>query len=69
MIQVKIAESKFTPKKKTITVKDVFIRNGMLTDDEGTDVLYEISEALPDGIERFSFKLSFEIPEEDECEE
>lgn len=66
MIQVKISEGKYTPKKKNISVKDVYIRDGFLTDDDGTDVLGEINDALPDGVERFSFKLSFEIPDDEE---
>lgn len=66
MIQVKISEGKYTPKKKNISVKDVYIRDGFLTDDDGTDVLEEINDALPDGVERFSFKLSFEIPDDEE---
>lgn len=64
MLQVRIAEGKYTPKKKNIVVKDVFIHNGTLTDDDGTDVLDELSKELPEGVEKFSFKLSFELPEE-----
>lgn len=66
MIQVKISEGKYTPKKKNIAVKDVFIKEGILTDDDGTDILEEIYNALPDGVERFSFRLSFEIPDNEE---
>lgn len=66
MIQVKISEGKYTPKKKNISVKDAFIKDSFLTDDDGTDILGEIADALPEGVERFSFKLSFEIPDDEE---
>ena len=64
MLQVKIAEGKYTPKKKNIVVKDVFIYEGRLSDDDGTDILAEIQKNLPEDVDRFSFKLSFELPEE-----
>lgn len=64
MVNVKVTDGKYTPSKKTITVKDVFIADGKLTDDDGSDVLSEIAEALPDDVEYFSFRLSFEIPDE-----
>ena len=68
MFQVKIAEGKYTPKKKNIVVKDAFIYEGRLSDDDGTDILAEIAQNLPEGVDRFSFKLSFELPEEFEEE-
>lgn len=64
MLQVKIAEGKYTPRKKNIVVKDAFIYEGRLSDDDGTDILAEIAKELPEGVERFSFRLSFELPEE-----
>lgn len=64
MVNVKVTDGKYTPRKKTIAVKDVFITNGKLTDDSGSDVLDEISRELPEDVKYFSFKLSFEIPDE-----
>lgn len=64
MVDVKITDGKYTPGKKTIAVKDVFIADGKLTDDNGVDIIDEISKALPEDVEYFSFKISFEIPDE-----
>jgi len=69
MVQIKETESKYTPKKKTITVKDSFIENGILTDDDGADIIAQIEEELPKGVDRFSFKITFELPEDEESDD
>lgn len=68
MIDVKVSEPKKTSAKKVISVKEVFIKDGMLTDRFGEDILESISNELPEGVEEFSFKITIELPEEDDEE-
>lgn len=63
MIQIKITDPKVTNRKKTITFKDVYIENGVLMDENGS-VGDQLKPELPDGVEYFTFKLSFELPDE-----
>lgn len=67
MINVSESEGKYVSRKKNITVKDVFIVNNTLVDVETgeTDVLNQLAEEIPDGVDRFKFKLSFELLDEE----
>lgn len=65
MIQIKITDPKITNRKKTITFKDVYIENGVLMDENGS-VGDQLKPELPEGVEYFTFKLSFELPDEDD---
>lgn len=67
MIKVTESEAKITSRKKTISVKEVTIRNNQLVDIETgeTDVLDKIAAEIPDGVEAISFKISFDLPDEE----
>ncbi len=64
MIQIKITDPKVTNRKKNITFKDVYINeDGVLMDENGS-VGEQLKPELPEGVEYFTFKLSFELPDE-----
>lgn len=65
MVKSKVNEPKWTPSKKVISVNDVSIVDGRLIDEDGTDAIYEIEKALPEGVDVFSFKITIELPPED----
>lgn len=66
MIKVSETESKVTAAKKNISVKNVHFEDGVLVDEKGVDVIPQIEAEIPKSLEVFSFKISFEIPEDEE---
>ncbi len=60
---IKITESieKVTPAKKTITVNDILVDKLRLIDESG-DITQQVLEALPDGVDKVSFKIIIELP-------
>jgi len=65
MVDIKLTEQKVTAPKKTIKVKDVFIRDGILTDTEGNNILAQIAEELPKDVDTFSFSININLPTEE----
>lgn len=63
---IKITESieKVTPAKKTITVNDILVDKLRLIDESG-DITQLVLEALPDGVDKVSFKIIIELPSEE----
>lgn len=63
---IKITESieKVTPAKKTITVNDILVDKLRLIDESG-DITQQVLEALPDGVDKVSFKIIIELPREE----
>lgn len=63
---IKITESieKVTPAKKTITVNDILVEKLRLIDESG-DITQQVLEALPDGVDKVSFKIIIELPSEE----
>jgi hypothetical protein len=59
-----IAE-KTTPAKKTIAVSDVKVSELRFVDETG-DITEKVIAELPEGIETVSFKITVELPDEDE---
>lgn len=70
MVKVTETPAKVSCRKKTIAVKDVFIEEidneYVLVDDDGTNILAEIKDVLPEGVNTFSFKIAIELPDEDD---
>lgn len=64
MVTVSENAAKYSAATRTIKVKDVYIRENCLCDDEGNDVLDRIAEQLPDSSAAISFNLKFEVPED-----
>lgn len=59
-----IAE-KTTPAKKTIAVSDVKVSDLKFVDESG-DITEKVLAELPKGIDLVSFKITVELPNEDE---
>lgn len=65
MFKVKEVESKVTPKKKNLELKNISVKDLKLIDtDTGEDITDKVISEIPDGIETVDFKLTFEIDEE-----
>ena len=69
MLKIKEIEAKTSPKKKQIELKNISVENLKLVDtDTGEDITKEVIDAIPLGIETVDFKLTFELPDEEESE-
>ena len=67
MLKIKEIEAKTSPKKKQIELKNISVENLKLVDtDTGEDITKEVIDAIPSGIETVDFKLTLELPDEDE---
>ena len=54
---------------KIIELKNISVENLKLVDtDTGEDITKEVIDAIPSGIETVDFKLTFELPDEEESE-
>lgn len=66
MFKVKEIESKLTPRKKNLELKNISIKDLKFVDtDTGEDITDAVINEIPNGIETVDFKLTFEIPDED----
>lgn len=64
MFKVKEVESKVTPKKKNLELKNISVKDLRLVDtDTGEDISDKVIAEIPDGIDTVDFKLTFEIDE------
>ena len=67
MIKISKVESKHVNAKKNIQLKNISVRDLHLIDtDTGEDVTQEVIDALPDGTDTVDFKITVELPDEDE---
>jgi hypothetical protein len=67
MFKKKITESKIVPRKKNLDLKNISVENLKLVDtDTGEDITDEVVTEIPDGITTVDFKLTFEIPDDEE---
>ena len=65
MFKVKEVESKVTPKKKNLELKNISVKDLRLIDtDTGEDITEKVIAEVPEGIDTVDFKLTFEIPDE-----
>ena len=58
MIKISTTESKTTPAKKNIQLKNISIK------DTGEDITEQVIDEIPDGVDVCDFKLTFELPDE-----
>ena len=66
MIKISEMESKTTPRKKNIQLKNISLPDLHLIDtDTGEDITQEVIDALPEGTETVDFKITVELPEEE----
>lgn len=67
MFKVKEVESKVTPKKKNLELKNISVKDLKLIDtDTGEDITEQVVAEIPVGIDTVDFKLSFELPDDEE---
>lgn len=65
MIKITESQEKLMPAKKNIKLDGIFVKDLKFVDETG-DITQQVIEALPEGIEQVSFKITVELPSEDE---
>lgn len=66
MFKIKEVESKVTPRKKNLELKNISVKDLKLVDtDTGEDITEQVIREIPDGIDKIDFKLVFELPDEE----
>lgn len=67
MIKINETPEKLNPRKRNIQLKNISLHDLHLIDtDTGEDVTQEVIDALPNGTETVNFKITVELPDEDE---
>ncbi len=66
MIKITTSESKITPAKKNIQLKNISVNDLTIVDtDTGEDITEQVIAEIPDDVEVVDFKLTFELPDEE----
>lgn len=66
MFKVKVVESKISPKKKKLELKNVSVKDLKIVDtDTGEDITEQVIAEIPDDVDVVSFKLTFELPDDE----
>ena len=68
MIKISESDEKWTPAKKNIKLDGIFVKDLKFVDETG-DITQQVIDALPEGTEQVGFKITVEIPSEEESEE
>ena len=63
MIKISESAERITPAKKNIQVNDVYAKELRFIDETG-DITQQVIDAMPDGIDKISFKITIELPAE-----
>lgn len=64
MIKIKDVDSKWSPRKKNITIENVRVDGDRFVDEEGS-IVDRLVDTLPSGKDtQFTIKISIELPEE-----
>lgn len=67
MFKIKEVDAKTTPRKKNLELKNISVKDLKLIDtDTGEDITEQVVAEIPVGIDTVDFKLSFELPDEDD---
>ena len=70
MIKITETESKKTPAKKNIQLKNISVESLKLIDtDTGEDLSSQVIDALPVGVDTIDFKITVEIPDSSDDKE
>ena len=70
MFKIKEVDAKTTPRKKNLELKNISVKDLKLIDtDTGEDITDAVINEIPVGIETVDFKLSVELPDDDEKSE
>lgn len=63
----KTTESKITPSKKILELKNISVDGlRLINTDTGENITEQVIAEIPDGIDVIDFKLTFELPSEEE---
>ena len=68
MIKITESEEKITPAKKNIKLDGIFVKDLKFVDETG-DITQQVIDALPEGTEQVGFKITVELPSDEESEE
>lgn len=64
MLKVKDVDSKWSPRKKNITIENIRVDGDKFVDEEGS-IVDRLVDTLPDGKDtQFTIKISIELPDE-----
>ena len=67
MIKITESEQKVTPAKKNIKLDGIYVKDLKFVDETG-DITQQVIDALPEGTEQVGFKITVELPGEEESE-
>ena len=67
MIKITETEEKVTPSKRNIKLDGIFVKDLKFVDETG-DITQQVIDALPDGTEQVGFKITVELPSDEESE-
>lgn len=65
MIKISESDEKWTPAKKNVKLDGIFVKDLKFVDETG-DITQQVIDALPEGTEQVGFKITVEIPSEEE---
>lgn len=65
MIKITQSQEKLTPAKKNIKLEGIFVKDLKFVDETG-DITQQVIDALPEGISEVGFKITVELPSEDD---
>lgn len=65
MIKITHSQEKLTPAKKNIKLDGIFVKDLKFVDETG-DITQQVIDALPEGISEVGFKITVELPSEDD---
>lgn len=67
MFKIKEVDAKTTPRKKNLELKNISVKDLKLIDtDTGENITEQVVAEIPVGIDTVDFKLSFELPDDEE---
>lgn len=67
MIKINETPEKFNPRKINIQLKNISLKDlHLIYTDTGENITQEVIDALPKGTETVDFKITVDLPEEDE---
>lgn len=70
MIKITTSESKTTPAKKNIQLKNISVRDLKIVDtDTGEDITEQVVSEIPEGVDVVNFKLTFDLPDKEESDD
>ena len=67
MIKITESQEKLTPAKKSIKLDGIFVKDLKFIDETG-DITQQVIDALPEGISQVRFKITVELPSEENNE-